>query len=66
MRWIANHLRQNQIDCFIMVHQRVIIMVRYIPVISCYISCNHGGFTNTHLLVLSREWMGLGEWDDYY
>ena len=23
-------------------------------------------FTNKHLLVLSREWMGLGEWDDYY
>ena len=22
--------------------------------------------TTNYLLVLSREWMGMGEWDDYY
>ena len=27
---------------------------------------NHPLWTIIILLVLSREWMGMGEWDDYY
>ena len=26
----------------------------------------HGGSEKTYWCVLRREWMGVGEWDDYY
>jgi len=43
-----------------------LIHLQQIHIVSCEINVNSTFSCINSLLVLSREWMGMGEWDDYY